>query len=322
MIMVLALIILENFVKYRGIATGIQYAGGMASGIFFPKSLLFLRDQYGFRGMLLITGGLLMHATLFSFLLKLSSSSKKHTSPKISSANGGPDLLVPNRVNDSALTNGATNNSCKDDERRSYSLSLLMFAQPMFYVIFCSAVTMHYTQHVFTSTSVDLAIDRGSNLRKAAFIPVTASASGILGRTLLPLLADTNYLGSRSLVMYCHFFLGLFMILLAQVSSFELLLLASLCGSMCFACGITMKTVLMADCVGIDAVGVCCGVAGLGILPLFIGDPWIVGFFRDSMGSYDNLYHLLGGLNIFVGLILCLGVCYQRKHLEGWKTYE
>ncbi|CAN7986203.1 unnamed protein product, partial [Ixodes pacificus] len=49
----LAVVILCNFDKYRGTACGIRYIGEIASIVVFPKLLVFLKNVYNFRGMLL-----------------------------------------------------------------------------------------------------------------------------------------------------------------------------------------------------------------------------------------------------------------------------
>ncbi|XP_042146113.1 monocarboxylate transporter 11-like [Ixodes scapularis] len=63
-------ILLPYFDKYRGVASGMRYAGETCSGLFFPKILVFLETAYGFKGMLLILGAILMHATALVLLLE------------------------------------------------------------------------------------------------------------------------------------------------------------------------------------------------------------------------------------------------------------
>ncbi|CAN7977380.1 unnamed protein product, partial [Ixodes persulcatus] len=52
-VVTLAVVILCNFDKYRGTASGIRYIGEIASIVVFPKLLVYLRNVYKFRGMLL-----------------------------------------------------------------------------------------------------------------------------------------------------------------------------------------------------------------------------------------------------------------------------
>ncbi|XP_040074429.1 LOW QUALITY PROTEIN: monocarboxylate transporter 6-like [Ixodes scapularis] len=51
------------FDKYRGLTSGMKYAGASCAGLVFPKLLAYLQDKYSFRGTLLICGGIVMHVS-------------------------------------------------------------------------------------------------------------------------------------------------------------------------------------------------------------------------------------------------------------------
>ncbi|KAL1443241.1 hypothetical protein MTO96_030359 [Rhipicephalus appendiculatus] len=67
-----------------------------------------------------------------------------------------------------------------------------------------------------------------------------------------------------------------------------------------------IRPVLIADHIGLGQFSLCCGVGGLLGVPVSLAGPAVLGFFRDSRGSYDNLYIMLAGLNLGVAVLLAV----------------
>ncbi|KAH8039009.1 hypothetical protein HPB51_004829 [Rhipicephalus microplus] len=66
----LIVVVMMYFDKYRGIASGMKFAGYSLSSLLYPVILTSLKDAYGFRGALLICAALTMNVTALSLLLK------------------------------------------------------------------------------------------------------------------------------------------------------------------------------------------------------------------------------------------------------------
>ncbi|EEC01454.1 monocarboxylate transporter, putative [Ixodes scapularis] len=77
--------------------------------------------------------------------------------------------------------------------------------------------------------------------------------------------------------------------------------------------------VLMADYIGVQWISTCFGLSGLISTPLSFGSPSIIGFFRDSRGSYDGLFRLLGGLHLLVSVLFLFVVCVERRFMTVWE---
>ncbi|KAL1485182.1 hypothetical protein MTO96_032128 [Rhipicephalus appendiculatus] len=54
------------------------------------------------------------------------------------------------------------------------------------------------------------------------------------------------------------------------------------------------------------------GVAGILVVPLLLIKPVLIGQFRDTLGSYDDLYRMLGGMQLLL-FILWLFISYQER---------
>ncbi|XP_037514412.1 uncharacterized protein LOC119390786 [Rhipicephalus sanguineus] len=66
----LVIVVMMHFDKYRGVASGMKYAGYTLASLLFPKILTSLRDAYGFRGCMLVYAALTMNVTALTLLLK------------------------------------------------------------------------------------------------------------------------------------------------------------------------------------------------------------------------------------------------------------
>ncbi|KAG0445178.1 hypothetical protein HPB47_018887, partial [Ixodes persulcatus] len=271
----LATVVVEYFDKYRGIASGMRFVGETCSSIAFPYLILYLKDTYHFYGMLLILGGITMHTTAFTITLREPQLESPPQNIKVipehpTSANILPLDASHSRIPIKASSDNSANTTDNPPGLRATLLN------PMFYVIAISCAIVHYSHVVFATTIVDYGQDKGAPLFKATSIILYSSVSDFVGRLALPLLADRNYLRRSILVMCCHLLLGLSMTLLPYVTSFAWLVLASFCVIMFIACIITMKTVLMADYLGVGQISACYGASGLLIVPLVLSAPRVV----------------------------------------------
>ncbi|EEC01283.1 monocarboxylate transporter, putative, partial [Ixodes scapularis] len=65
-----SIILTMYFDKYRGLTSGMKYAGSSCAGLVFPKLLAYLQEKYSFRGTLLICRGIVMHVSAIGIFAK------------------------------------------------------------------------------------------------------------------------------------------------------------------------------------------------------------------------------------------------------------
>ncbi|CAN8016962.1 unnamed protein product, partial [Ixodes persulcatus] len=197
---------------------------------------------------------------------------------------------------------------------------MAVFRRPMFFIVVLAGLSIVYTQSIFFSTIVDYAMDRGMSLDAASSILVYTSLTDFLGAMGLPLLADKKYLRRSTLVMFCYAMLGLSGILYPIVTSVPLFVLVSLLLAMVAATLMTMSTVIAADYLGVEKLPIFLAASGLVSVPLYFWNPRILGFFRDTLGSYDNLYRVIGGMNFFIAFIFCGVILWEHMSRKGWTS--
>ncbi|KAL1442675.1 hypothetical protein MTO96_007756 [Rhipicephalus appendiculatus] len=118
------------------------------------------------------------------------------------------------------------------------------------------------------------------------------SAAGLVAPSLLSMISGYYGLHAPSIIESFECFVALNMIL-----------------GVCQGYVLCIRTVLISEYLGIQCLPLTAGLEGCFLLPISLSGPTIVGFFRDTLGSYDNLYVLLGAINLFSAAMLSVLVC-------------
>ncbi|KAL1479894.1 hypothetical protein MTO96_051502 [Rhipicephalus appendiculatus] len=192
--------------------------------------------------------------------------------------------------------------------RQSYSVpesSTILLRSPAFYVFLVATVAGEYSLMAFSMTIVDYATDKGIELNVAAYLVLYGAVGQILGRLLIVPLSDcvpcTRYL------LFSVAFVVEAMCAAAMPHVFSMLAIVALRIIETTAQGTAtaIRGILLAHYVGIETITTCGGLFGLALIPVSLSSASIIGLFRDHMGSYDDFYRLLAGVNTVVAIILC-----------------
>ncbi|XP_075539437.1 monocarboxylate transporter 12-B-like [Dermacentor variabilis] len=325
MVIMLSVYNITYFMKYRGVATGFKFVGWSLSGLVFPPILTILFNTYGFQGGMLLLGGIVMNVMVFIMLLsnprairccttarrKISRQLLLTVAKNVCDAETVFQLPVEIEVKASGQSQG------EPSENQSLCAESLCAAfaplkAPIFYAFLPSFVLCDYGDMLLSTTIVDYAIDKGLTVAQAKHMIICISLAGLLGRLLLPLAADRGYLSRSALVALCYVFITLACMALPHVHSVAGVWMVCFVAAAQFGCLLTMKGVLVADYLGIEHIAAAIGVTGLAMLPLLLGNPAIIGYFRDTRGSYDNLFRSFAALAFLVAMMLLGLVCHER----------
>ncbi|XP_037269778.2 monocarboxylate transporter 12 [Rhipicephalus microplus] len=291
--------IMQYFQKYRGIASGIKFAADPMSAIVFPALLSYLRATYGLRGALLIYAALSMHVMAFSIVLR------------------EPQWLKRDRM-ESPVSRYPQKEARPVQSSKAVKIRHMLrqmphpLLKPSFYAVVTGSVLLDYVNAVHLSTLVDYALDSGVSRAHAELTVTYASAPEILGRVLLPLVADVGLVRRTTLTAGNAFVLGCLLLLTPQTSSATHVVVRA-ASSVALATLMTMKHVLVADYYGTDAVALLSGASGVLLVPVLLTNPSIIGYFRDTRGAYDNLFRILAGMVLAMAVVFVMLVCSTRK---------
>ncbi|CAN8015653.1 unnamed protein product, partial [Ixodes persulcatus] len=189
----------------------------------------------------------------------------------------------------------------------------LVLRIPIFYAVTLSWLILCYNVDIFTTTLNDYAIDKGVSVTDALSLISYSSMAELFGRILLPLLADQNYV-RRSTLTACNFFMmGTAVTCLPLVSSYTASVGVTVTVSCFMGSAVSTCSALLADSVGLEKLEVSYGLMGLLCAPLLFAKPFFVGYFRDKLGAYDNMYHTFSGLLFFLSSLWSLIVITERR---------
>ncbi|CAN8015719.1 unnamed protein product, partial [Ixodes persulcatus] len=265
------------FDKYRGLTSGMKYAGASCAGLVFPKLLAYLQEKYGFRGTLLICGGIVMHVSAIGIFAKEPPwTCLKSIEKDAKNATKERSFKIQNIPVNTEELHGLSNTVAREQVKKHGPVQLL-FVNPMLYIVLTLVVVADFTGAAYVSTIVDYAVDKGLSIEDAESLIIYGSCSELVGRVFLPLIADTRCIRRTTLVMASHFIWGCSMMLFPHSSLHVHIILACLCAYLSYGCLISMRSVLMADYIGVQWISTCYGLSGLALLPLTLCSPSIIG---------------------------------------------
>ncbi|KAL3206236.1 hypothetical protein MRX96_040280 [Rhipicephalus microplus] len=189
----------------------------------------------------------------------------------------------------------------------------------MIYVLVITWLVFCYNYDIFFSTVVDFAMDKGVSLEDAVSFITYTSITDLVGRVILPILTDRGFLERSTLMALDYFLLGLCALSLPFCESHWTLLAACLGVALFLGCAITMQSVLMAQYLGLEKLAVGYTVLGAFCGPALLGKAPFVGFFRDDLGSYNEMFWVLGSLGFLVCVIWVLVSLVDKRRARKWQ---
>ncbi|OQR66837.1 hypothetical protein BIW11_13898 [Tropilaelaps mercedesae] len=187
-------------------------------------------------------------------------------------------------------------------------VSRLIILVSVTYVIFINC------NQAFQMVLLDFSADKDVEVHEAVYLLSSFAVFDIAGRLLVGLISDAGLMTRPALVGSACVLFGIISPLLPLASGFMLLLIYSALIGLSLGTSLVLITVLVGDYV-----------ANITQIPLAIGwmaffsgitgftRPLLIGFFRDTMGSYDGLFHLMGVLMLTCGVSWILVSIYENR---------
>ncbi|KAL1432607.1 hypothetical protein MTO96_013077 [Rhipicephalus appendiculatus] len=294
--------ILLYFYKYKATALSVFYGIGWGvAGTVGQLILSRLVDAYGIQGGLFLLAGITMHSIPIVMLAKHPSSvsigCKGRETASAEIEESGPDAVGSADVTNHGKAEGPQEPRliCKPPlpESSSVSHALALFVTPAFYVIAAASIIDDYSNVQFSTTVVDYAIDKGVPLRVAKTLISFLSLGALIGRVAVPFLSDI-WPGMRNPLYVLGFvFTSVIQIVMPQVYAYEGVAALALMHGIFKGTVLCLRTVLVAELLGVDRSAACIGVTGVAIIPLSLTSPAILGFGVFTLQRCMRLYHII-----------------------------
>lgn len=203
--------------------------------------------------------------------------------------------------------------------RSLFNSLVALLRTPAFYVFLAATVVSEYSLVSFGTTIVDYATDKGIELSVAVQLVIFGAVGHILARLCVVPLSDCAT--ACRLPMYaCAFAVeAASTMTMPHAKSMAIITVLRIAESLAQGFVISVRGILLAQYLGIERVATCSGLFGLTMIPVSLSSPTILGYFRDTMGSYDPFYRMMAALNAIVAGVLFLFFVYDWR---GTKPQE
>ncbi|XP_077535407.1 uncharacterized protein LOC144147209 isoform X2 [Haemaphysalis longicornis] len=321
------------FDKYKATATGFKFAALSVAGLATPAFVPLLVNRYGLQGSLLLCGACVMHAVPLVMLIKHPRPFRFCCHPTDtahdSSSPGQAEQLQPVSGIEKPQFQQTLHQPVSAARRLrpadgivsiSWKSAAELLVIPEFYVLVIVYFVNDWVTTSHATTVVDYGRDKGAPLDSANYLQTYGAAGEILGRTVVPFLSDRVPFG------HCLFaaagLVGSSLALFGMTFNESFACFATLNAVLGVCQGYVMsaRPVLIADYLGLPRLPLFTGFVGLSLIPISLGNPTILGFFRDTLGSYDNFYRVFGAVNIVASVPLFCVTYRDIRKQRAWQV--
>ncbi|CAN8015710.1 unnamed protein product [Ixodes persulcatus] len=268
----------QHFAVYRGIAHGIVYTGAGVSTFVLPSLILLLIRIYKLKGTIFLLGGLLLNliplCALFSHPLTIARA-EFHVIDISNNLHDSADALHTEAKQYGTLAKPAFKSL--ESKPKLMRMVAELLRTSIFYVLFLSWLAMYLNLDLITTTVVDFSRDIGVSESKAATLLSYFSITDVLGRLLIPLIADKNIVRRSTLSTISFLSAGILVAALASVKSHAMLVAVVLPMAAAMGCSLSMFSVLLADYLGLKRLSAGYGLCSVIGTPILLLKPLIIG---------------------------------------------
>lgn len=223
------------------------------------------------------------------------------------SSEGYPDVSIQKREQSSANNRPL----CSVD-----SSILNLFKSNSFYILVITFTVAEYALQTFETTVFDYAMDKGIERSHAEPFITYVAVAQMIGQLTVPFLWDRSGFRRSILGVLCLLAEAVCFMAMPHANKFWHTFATTMGISFPMGCLLLLKPVMLADHVGVQRLAACWGIAGIAMLPFAFGMPLLIGVFRDTMGSYDNLYRLLSA---FCAILAVVMLCFSSYEIRARK---
>ncbi|XP_033647125.1 monocarboxylate transporter 2-like isoform X1 [Asterias rubens] len=310
------------FDRLYAMANGIACAGASVGILVSAPATQFILDVYGWRGCLLLLGGVCLHLGVVGALFRPGSSSTAPTDPcQYTQVESDEE-----RSTQSALTSGESKESCTTVSSHLVSKIIAatdadLFCNFSFVVLiicFCNICVVIIVWVVFTVPHV---LVKGLTPYQASLV-AGAGAVGILtGQLGHGLLVDKEILGARPMLYISHVLMAAAFLLDPLLHGLWPLVAGNFAFGVGFGITFPLSFTMLRALVGparmSNAVGWAEAAGGI----MRIAATFLTGWLYDTTGSYDTSYLVIGSLPVVVIAALLLedanNMICARKRMDG-----
>nr|XP_042909751.1 monocarboxylate transporter 12-like [Parasteatoda tepidariorum] len=186
---------------------------------------------------------------------------------------------------------------------------------PMFLIIASNYSIFFLSYMTYLIVIVDYSLDLGIDRTDCVFLVSTFSIADLIGRVGSGWITDSGIMKRKHLMMGNMILVGGLLAATSFTTTYIAVTAISVCTGLVVGINLILFYALLEEYLGIRQLPMAIGLMNFSIGVISLVTPLLTGYFRDTMGSYDHLFHLLGGASIFCGLLWILEPLSSRCNL-------
>ncbi|XP_037499283.1 monocarboxylate transporter 9 [Rhipicephalus sanguineus] len=195
----------------------------------------------------------------------------------------------------------------------SFTTTVREFASMSVAVNAISFSLVAFGMSTFLLLSVDIAVDKGIMPSSGVFLLNAFAVADIATRPLSGVVIDSGLLTLESVMLLGYVLQLLALELFVWLDAFPLLLASSVIFGVSNGSRITLLPPFLAKEFGVDRMPGLLGGVSFWSGVVLISGPFLVGYWRDNLGSYDGILHFVAALNAAVAVIWVAKLYVQRR---------
>ncbi|XP_054721692.1 monocarboxylate transporter 12-like [Uloborus diversus] len=177
---------------------------------------------------------------------------------------------------------------------------------PMFLIIASNYSVFFLSYMTYLIVIVDYSLDLGVDRTDSVFLISTFSVADLCGRLGSGWITDSGIVKRKHLMMVNMVTVGGLLVATSFTTTYMAVTAVSVCAGLIVGINLILFYALLEEYLGLKQLPMAVGLMNFSIGVISFVTPILTGYFRDTMGSYDHLFHFLGGVSIFCGLLWIL----------------
>ncbi|KAI2802465.1 hypothetical protein BLOT_009920 [Blomia tropicalis] len=178
-----------------------------------------------------------------------------------------------------------------------------IITNPMYIILLITHVSFQWAWMTYQMVIFDFGIDQDLTRSQSVSILIGFAVSDLFGRILSGWIADKQIIKKNHIVSICILCIGFFIQLTSMISSYRThLSLTLLLGFYMWRHHVLFNLLTM-EYVGLDNLPVALGLSAFFVGATSLARPYVIGLFRDVIGSYNGLFRYVGTLSFIAALL-------------------
>ncbi|KFM81718.1 Monocarboxylate transporter 12, partial [Stegodyphus mimosarum] len=182
---------------------------------------------------------------------------------------------------------------------------------PMFLIIATNYCIFFLSYMTYLIVIVDYSLDLGVDRTDSVFLVSTFSIADLCGRLGSGWITDSGILKRKHLMMGNMLAVGGLLITTSFTTTYSAVTAVSAITGLLVGINLIIFYALLEEYLGLKQLPMAIGLMNFSIGVVSLITPVLTGYFRDTMGSYDHLFHFLGSAAVLCGLLWFLEPIYR-----------